>query len=57
MSRVVGGDHPAVIADKSPKRKGPKVAAQEKNVERHERPASSENPLSMVKDFVCKYVC
>jgi uncharacterized protein YkwD len=46
-----------VIADKSPKRKEPKVAAQEKNVERHEKSGSSENPLSMVKDFVCKYVC
>jgi uncharacterized protein YkwD len=45
-----------VIADKSPKRKEPKVA-QEKNVERHEKSGSSENPLSMVKDFVCKYVC
>jgi uncharacterized protein YkwD len=46
-----------VIADKLPKRKEPKVAAQEKNVERHEKSGSSENPLSMVKDFVCKYVC
>src|SRR4051794_24977636 len=39
-----------VIADKLPKRKEPKVAAQEKNVERHEKSGSSENPLSMVKD-------
>jgi uncharacterized protein YkwD len=46
-----------VIAEKSPKRKEPKVAAQERTVERHESAGNSENPLSMVKNFVCKYLC
>jgi len=49
-----------MIADKAPKpkKKGErKVAAEEKNVERHEPSASSENPLSVVKNFVCKYLC
>jgi hypothetical protein len=51
-----------VIAEKSPKKKERKVAAQEragqeKIVERHESAGSSENPLSMVKNFVCKYLC
>jgi uncharacterized protein YkwD len=51
-----------VIADKSPKKKERKVAAQEKAPpekipEHHERSASAENPLSMVKNFVCKYLC
>jgi hypothetical protein len=47
-----------VIADKSPKKKDRKVAAQEKkNAERHESSTSSENPLATVKNFVCKYLC
>jgi len=46
-----------VIADKSPKKKDRKVAAQEKNVERHESSVNSENPLTTVKNFVCKYLC
>jgi Cysteine-rich secretory protein family len=51
-----------VIAEKSPKKKERKVAAQEKAPpekipERPERSASAENPLSMVKNFVCKYLC
>ena len=52
-----------VIAEKSPKRKEPKVAAQEgkqkqeRIVERRESSGTSENPLSMVKNFVCKYLC
>jgi hypothetical protein len=70
-----------VIADKSPKKKepkvppkaAPKVAAQERTVEQQEKhqekhqerqqekhqesSASSENPLSLVKNFVCKYLC
>jgi hypothetical protein len=56
-----------VIAEKSPKKKEPKVATQEKAgqekagrekvVERRESSASAENPLSMVKNFVCKYLC
>jgi uncharacterized protein YkwD len=46
-----------VIAEKSPKKKDPKVAAPEKHVERRESSGSSENPLSTVKNFVCKYLC
>jgi hypothetical protein len=57
-----------VIAEKAPKEKEirvaaqtkakePKVAAQKKTVERRESSGSSESPLSMVKNFVCKYLC
>jgi hypothetical protein len=57
-----------VIAEKAPKEKEirvaaqtkakePKVAAQKKTVERRESAGSSESPLSMVKNFVCKYLC
>jgi uncharacterized protein YkwD len=57
-----------VIAEKAPKEKEirvaaqskgkePKVAAQKKTVERRESTGSSDSPLSMVKNFVCKYLC
>jgi hypothetical protein len=57
-----------VIAEKMPKdkevrvaaqskAKEPKVAAQKKTAERSESFGSSESPLSMVKNFVCKYLC
>jgi uncharacterized protein YkwD len=46
-----------MIADKAAKKKERKVAAEEKGVERREPAASSENPLSVVKNFVCKYLC
>src|SRR5215510_6669906 len=51
-----------VIADKSPKKKDRKVAAQEKaaqekNAQRQESSTNSENPLTTVKNFVCKYLC
>jgi uncharacterized protein YkwD len=57
-----------VIAEKTPKEKEirvaaqtkgkePKVAAQKKAVERSESFGSSESPLSVVKNFVCKYLC
>jgi uncharacterized protein YkwD len=46
-----------VIAEKSPKKKEPKAPAQERHVERHESSGGSENPLSAVKNFVCKYLC
>src|SRR5262247_2083329 len=51
-----------VIADKSPKKKDRKVATQEKaapekHAERHESSVNSENPLTTVKNFVCKYLC
>jgi len=43
-----------VIADKSPKTKDRKEAAK---AERQESDASFENPISAVKNFVCKYLC
>ena len=54
-----------VIAEKpSPKKKEPKVAADRKTAERQEkvsarqeRAGSSENPISTIKNFVCKYLC
>ena len=57
-----------VIAEKSPKEKDlkiaarqkvkvPKVAAQKKMAERRQSAGDSVNPLSKVKDFVCKYLC
>jgi len=46
-----------VIAEKAPKKKDRKVAAEGKTSERHESVASSENPLSAIKNFVCKYLC
>jgi hypothetical protein len=56
-----------VIAEKSPKGKELRVAAQQKvkaqkvaaqkKVERRQSSGDSDNPLSMVKDFVCKYLC
>ena len=57
-----------VIAEKSPKGKDlkiaaqqkvkvPKVAAQKKIVERRQSSGDSDNPFSMVKEFVCKYLC
>jgi hypothetical protein len=56
-----------VIAEKAPKEKEirvaaqkgkePKVAAPKKTAERRESSGGSESPLSMVKNFVCKYLC
>ena len=53
-----------MTADKAAKKKDRKVATEEKSVERqaksverHEPSAGSENPLSVVKNFVCKYLC
>jgi hypothetical protein len=57
-----------VIAEKAPKEKEirvaaqskgkePKVAVQKKTAEHRESSGSSESPLSMVKNFVCKYLC
>ena len=40
-----------------PKKKEPKVAAERKTVERRESAGSSENPISTIKNFVCKYLC
>jgi hypothetical protein len=46
-----------VIAEKSPKRKDRKVAAEGGISERRENLQTSENPISAVKNFVCKYLC
>ena len=46
-----------VIAEKSPKRKDRKVAAEGGILERRESSGMSENPISTVKSFVCKYLC
>jgi uncharacterized protein YkwD len=47
-----------VIADKSPKKKGRKVAAADDGKAGSNAPVGpTENPLSTVKIFVCKYLC
>ena len=46
-----------VIAERSPKKKEPKVAAERKTAERQESAGSSENPMSTIKNLVCKYLC
>ncbi len=46
-----------VIAERPPKKKDRKVAAEGGASERNESLASSENPLSALKNFVCKYLC
>jgi Cysteine-rich secretory protein family len=56
-----------VIAEKAPKEKElrvaatkgkeTKVAAQKKTVQHNWSSGGSDNPLSMVKNFVCKYLC
>jgi uncharacterized protein YkwD len=46
-----------VIAETPPKKKEPKVAAERKTAARPESVGSSENPISTIKNFVCKYLC
>jgi hypothetical protein len=46
-----------MIAEKSPKRKDRKVAAGGETLERGESLGTSENPISAIKNFVCKYLC
>jgi hypothetical protein len=46
-----------VIAEKPSKKKEPKVAAERETAERGDRAGSSENPISTIKNFVCKYLC
>ena len=46
-----------VIAEKPSKEKEPKVAAERQTAERQHSAGSSENPISMIKNFVCKYLC
>ena len=46
-----------VIAQKPSKKKEPKIAVERKTAERQESAGSSENPISTIKNFVCKYLC
>jgi len=46
-----------VIAQKAPKTKDRKAAAEGASSERRVSWGTSENPLSTLKDFVCKYLC
>jgi len=46
-----------VIAEKSPKRKDRKVATGGEALERGESLGTSENPISAIRNFVCKYLC
>src|SRR6516164_520821 len=46
-----------VIAEKSPKRKDRKVATGGEALERGESLGTSENPISAIRNFACKYLC
>ena len=46
-----------VIAEKPSKKKEPKVAAERKTADRQASVVSYENPISTIKNFVCKYLC
>jgi uncharacterized protein YkwD len=46
-----------VIADKSPKRGERRIAAAAESSEHRESTEPSENPISALKSFVCKYLC
>jgi uncharacterized protein YkwD len=46
-----------VIAEKPSKKKEPKLPAERKAAERQASAGSSENPISAIKDFVCKHLC
>jgi uncharacterized protein YkwD len=46
-----------VIAEKPLKNKEPKVAAERESAERRDSARRSENPISAIKNFVCKYLC
>jgi uncharacterized protein YkwD len=46
-----------VIAEKPSKKKEPKVAAERKPAERQPSAGSSEDPISSIKNLVCKYLC
>jgi uncharacterized protein YkwD len=46
-----------VIAEKQPKGKDRKVAAERRIPERQESVGNSESPMSAVKNFICKYLC
>ncbi len=46
-----------VIAEKPSKKKEPKATAERKTAERQENAWNSENPISTIKNLVCKYLC
>jgi hypothetical protein len=46
-----------VIAEKPSKKKEPKATEERKTAERQESAGSSDNPISTIKNFVCKYLC
>jgi uncharacterized protein YkwD len=46
-----------VIAEKAPKKKDRKAEAEGGLLPRRESLAASENPLTTLKNFVCKYFC
>jgi Cysteine-rich secretory protein family len=46
-----------VIAEKPSKKKEPKAMAERKTAERQESAGSSDNPISTIKNLVCKYLC
>ena len=46
-----------VIAEKAPKRKDRKIAAEGETLERGEGSGTSENPISAIKNLVCRYLC
>jgi uncharacterized protein YkwD len=46
-----------VIAEKLPEKKTREAAGKSKNPARHASVEAVENPISALKDFVCKYVC
>ena len=46
-----------VIAEKQPKGKDRKVAAERRIPERQESVGNSESPMSAVKNLICKYFC
>ena len=46
-----------VIAEKAPETKAREGAAKGKVSARHAGVEVSQNPISAIKDFVCKYVC
>jgi|SRR5882724_10491697 len=46
-----------VIAERPSKKKELKPTAERKTAERQESTGSSENPISTIKNFVCKYIC
>jgi len=46
-----------VIAEKSAKKKRPRVVSEESVVEHRANSAALPNPVDSLKNFVCKYVC